>query len=95
MIALCSAWIQQVLSVTFLLYKLLSLEHFLCDSKLAGGVLYHCQIILSFFTNIHQHLDLSQVAFCAIFHANWKYSSAFCDSSQVNILMLFCMYKNL
>jgi hypothetical protein len=91
-IALCSAWTQHVLSVTFLWYEFLSQVHLLWDSKSLGGVFHHCQIILSSFTIIHPHLDLSQVAFLAIFQAIKKYFSAVFDASQANISIFVLLY---
>jgi hypothetical protein len=67
---------QQVLSVTFLLYRLLSLLHLLCDSKFFAGELNPSQIIIQSFTIMDQHLDLSHVANSAISQAFIIYFSA-------------------
>ena len=74
--ALCSAWIQQVLSVTFLWYCALSQRHLLWDSKFCAGELKPFPMMSPSFTMIHQHFDLSQLAFCAISAACCIKSSA-------------------
>ena len=65
----CSAWIQHVLSVTFLWYPSFEQPHLLCDSRLFGGVLYHIPIHSSHAMMMHPHFDRSQVALRAIFAA--------------------------
>lgn len=60
-IALCSACIQHVLSVTFLCNFVLSQEHLRCESIFPGGELYPCPITMPHFTITLPHFDREHV----------------------------------
>ena len=89
-IALCSAWIQQVLSVTLKSYDFLSQVHLLWDSKSLAGESNHCPIIFQSFTITHPHFALSQVACFATSAASKKYCSYCFHSISEKVFMCFC-----